>query len=200
MRRNPPVIQLAGELKTSRHVVTHTSNGVRSGTQIVTTPFQEFHPYVSWEERADAVKIPKNSKLLFVITKCKFKYSENLYALIDQKRNQMAHVASMNGGVATVKRVDFIQGLIPIMLGEGTEDTPSIQKFTRSCFGKFLWYFLAIFGLNTVYETIYASKVTVMKLKCRKYVSDLPDMHCPAYYADAAAPTLENPMCDLIVP
>ncbi|OHT15721.1 hypothetical protein TRFO_13888 [Tritrichomonas foetus] len=192
IKTGPPVIQLSGTLAIETTINYMHKGHMRSRKGIQKTPFQEVHPYVSWEETADAVRIPEKKSLLIVLTDVKFAFTEELQMYMKTKAEQMVKEASHGGGTATVQPVDYVQGLTVLMIATPHNSKPKIQKFTSSCFGKFLWMFLGIFGQHSVYESIYCAHLGRMKVKSRKSISAQPDYHCPAYQPDPAAPTFKR--------
>ncbi|KAH0790657.1 hypothetical protein GPJ56_005398 [Histomonas meleagridis] len=176
--RSPPVIHLKGGVHIYQRTGKHTT--------IFTIPFQQAAPYVSWEERSPPVHIP-HDKYILVKTKIKFKYTKDLKAYIQELKKQMTAKEIEKGALAnniTLITEPYVEGMKPFLLATSGGKVPTFHKFTRSCFGKFLWYFTAFIGLNTVYESIYCIGIKRLKMKSVKYISSTPCYHCPAYEYD----------------
>ena len=188
MRTGPPCICLSGFLNTQSVRTVRSSGKTRVRHVTSSTPFQEYHPYVSWEETSDPFKIP-NKPLLFIKTDIKFKYTEELKQYMLAKAQQMVRDVTSRGGTASVAPIDTVEGATEFFVASTTDEIPTIQRFTSSCFGKFLWGFLAFLGLHSVYETIYCAHFKFVKFKIRKSISDQPVYHSPAYEPDPDAPT-----------
>ncbi|KAH0787265.1 hypothetical protein GPJ56_008776 [Histomonas meleagridis] len=176
--RGPPVIHLKGGIHYS----------FRRGKSVTsfTIPFQQAAPYVSWEERSPILHVSHN-KYMLVKTKLKFKYTKELKDYIHEMKKDMTTREIENGAEPeniSIETEQFVDGMKPFLMATGKGKVPRFHKFTSSCFGKFLWFFLSFLGLSTVYESIYCAGVKRVKVKSVKYISSTPCFHCPAYEYD----------------
>jgi hypothetical protein len=59
-----------------------------------------------------------------------------------------------------------------------------------------VYFILGIFGLNSVYLSLYCCLCTVLKFQSIKWMSAQPDFHAPAGHEDMMAAALKRPVAE----
>jgi hypothetical protein len=191
IRRNPPILEISGASVAG--AVVSTGHGTRTYHlhQQISEPF----PYVSWEERAEPVLLPE-SELIIVELETKFEYTAELADYAEEgirRLHDQVRTAMPNCQLWLAPRVE---GAEDIIVGSSLGEPSGFQKFAASGCGIAVYVILAIFGLHSVWLSLYCGRCTVIKFQSIKWMSAQPNFHAPAGHPDMMAGTLRRPTAE----
>jgi hypothetical protein len=198
MREPLPLHSLTQSLKSVRG----TAPSIRlEGTEMVnitrnrvlTQPYRQSEPlaYVSWEERADGLTLPYNSAVSLEVT-VKFEYTESLAATINGRMESFREemLAHSQNQMVSVQFVEEVPGAPECVLGYTGDSIPPFHRWVAQN-GRTWWIALGVFGLHSVFETIYCLMTKSFEFQSVKWLSDKQGLHAAAGQFDDMAPAVE---------
>jgi hypothetical protein len=174
IRRSPPTLNLIAAIPT------------RKGTRINI----QKQAYVSWEERCEEIELPSNGHLLILVDS-QVEHTLELALAIDARR--VAWTRELGGGVTQVVVSHAIEGTDKIFIGLDENRTSCFLSFAGNGCGNWIYVFLILMGLHSLYEAVFCAIVTPVVLKTVKWTSASNNFHCCAGESDIYAPTVKPP-------
>ena len=182
-RQNPPVVQLIG----NQHIYHRFNN--HSWTEIVPVEHDTL-PYESWEERGELVKIP-DASVVSIRMKVDLYKSAELQEV--QKEKWIAIETNLKSKFDkwSVEENDFVDKYVESFMVSMHDEAPCCVKFSLSCFGRFIYYFLHTIGFHSIYETIWCLYLDMVFVKLEKYLDEGDQYRAKANEKDDKALTFE---------